>query len=251
MTEGAYTGVPGYPFDNPNKFMKTNPRGDVSIAAINNFALTPTKPDQMLYFDFYVDNPYPFWFIPDSMSRFGAPPEDGTNYTIHSARIDLYDADLLVPPGNFSHLAQLLFDPYEANYGGEGNKSAWVAAVLAPEDIASLPNLAAMGFNVPLGEYIGRNLLFVFRYATNVYPLSIGIDNVSIISCLPLDAQPLENVLASNGTAPAGSNSTAAPAASPSPAGGNATGTVQPTAAGRKLMTKLHGFGSLYPQADA
>jgi hypothetical protein len=251
MSEGAYTGVPGYPFDNPNKFMKTNPRGDVSIAAISNSAITPTKADQMLYFDFYVDNPYPFWFIPNSMSRFGVPPEDGTNYTIHSARIDLYDADQLTPPGNFTELAQYLFDPYEANYGGgDVGKKAHVATVLAAEDIASLPNLAAMGFNVPLGQWIGRNLLFVFRYASNVFPLSIGIDNVSIVSCLPLDAKPLGDVLASNGTTPAG-NSTGAPAASPVPAGGSAAGTVQPTPAGRKLMTKLHGFGSLYPaQAD-
>jgi hypothetical protein len=104
---------------------------------------------------------------------------NGTNIIIHQARVDLYDFDRLSPPGNFSHLAALLFDDYDAQVGG----GAYLGPVLLPEVVASTPNLESMATMAPLGDYLGKRLLVAFRYTTNVHYLGWGVDNVMVVTC--------------------------------------------------------------------
>jgi hypothetical protein len=175
---GSLTGFPGYPFDADNLYFKTTPRGDVGFALIANSIIEPTNEYQNLYFDWFVDNPYPFFYQPDTMSILA----NSSNVTILAARVDLYDYNRLNPPGNISHLTELLFDDYELDYGGP--RKAFVGSLLNTADFASVPNLMAIGSAFPLKEYVGRSLLWVFRYSTTVSPIAIGIDNLSVIDCL-------------------------------------------------------------------
>ena len=175
---GALTGFPGYPFDADNLYFGTNPRGDVGFALVANSIIQPTTEYQSLYFDWYVDNPYPFFYQPDTMSILA----NSSNITILAGRVDLYDYNRLVPPGNISHLTELLFDELELDYGGP--KKAFVANLLSTTDFASVPNLMAIGSGFPLKEFVGRSLLWVFRYSTTVSPIAFGIDNLSVVDCL-------------------------------------------------------------------
>lgn len=103
---------------------------------------------------------------------------NGSDVIMHQARADLYDYDLLSPPGNMTHLAAMLYDPSDAAGG-----AAYLAPLVLPDVVASTPNLASMATHAPLGGYLGRRLLAAFRYSSNVFNIGWGIDNVQIVEC--------------------------------------------------------------------
>jgi len=170
----AYTGYPGYPFDNPNRYFRTRQAGNIAFALVNNAPVNITSPDMSLYFDWFIDNPWPYWFVMQTMSI----NANKSDIVTHQARVDLYDYDKLTPAGNFTNLAQMLFDQYDAAAG-----DAYLGPILPPEVIASTPNLASMATEVPLGQYLNKRVLIAFRYSTNVNYLGWGIDNVMIVDC--------------------------------------------------------------------
>ena len=96
----------------------------------------------------------------------------------HQVRVDLYDYDKLSPPGNYSDLARMVFDKESASAG-----AAYLGPILTPDAVAATPNLASMATEAPLDAYVGKRVLFVFRYSTNTYHLAFGMDNVQIIDC--------------------------------------------------------------------
>lgn len=129
-----------------------------------------------MYFDWFVDNPYPYYFIAETMSNLA----NGSNIVQHQVRVDLYDYDLLDPPGNYTDLAEQMFYQYDPRCC-----DAYVMTVLPPEAIAATGNLASMSTAVPLDDQGGRRLLLAVRYTTNVYNLAFGIDNVRLVNCKP------------------------------------------------------------------
>lgn len=167
------TGWPTYPFDNPNKYFKTQAFGNVAFALAPQFAIEVNNSRQILYFDWYMDNAFDYWLVPDTMSI----NANNSNVTLHAARVDLYDYDLLSPPGNLTELSTYLFDPSNATAG------PWLGPALTPEDIVQFGNLQSVGSYVPLSPYVGKKVLVVFRYSTTVYYLTWGIDNVSVVEC--------------------------------------------------------------------
>ena len=170
----AYTGYPGHPFDSGSRYFRTRQAGKIAFALVNNAPFNVTSDDQALYFDWFVDNPWPYWFVAQTMSL----NANGTDIVMHQARVDLYDYDKLKPPGNFSDLARQLFDEYSAEAG-----DAYAGPVLPPEVVAATPNLASMSTEVPLAQYKGRRLLVAFRLSTNVNFAAFGFDNVMLVRC--------------------------------------------------------------------
>jgi hypothetical protein len=170
----SYTGRPGYPFDNRNRYFRTRQARNIAFALVNNVPVNVTSKNQFLYFDWFVDNPWPYWFVGQTMSI----NANNTEIVQHQARVDLYDYDALTPPGNFTQLAADLFDIYSSTAG-----DAYLGPVLAPEMIATTPNLASMATEVPLAPFKGKRVLVAFRYSTNVNYLGWGVDNVMIVDC--------------------------------------------------------------------
>lgn len=168
------TGWPGYPFDNTNKYFRSQAFGNIGFALVNEYAIEVNNSRQLLYFDWYMDNGFDYWLVPDTMSI----NANASNVTLHAARVDLYDYDKLVPPGNITDLAQQLFDHYNATAG-----PAYLGTALTVDDIINFPNLQSVGSYVPLGPYVGKKVMIAFRYSTTVYYLSWGIDNVSVVEC--------------------------------------------------------------------
>ncbi len=173
-SDKSYSGFPGYPFDNPNRYFRTRQAGNIAFALVNNAPVNVTSKDMSLYFDWFVDNPWPYWFVMQTMSI----NANHSDIVVHQARVDLYDYDKLTPPGNFTQLASMLFDIYDSQAG-----DAYLGPVLEPEAIASTPNLASMATEVPLADYYGKRVLLAFRYSTNVNYIGWGIDNVMIVDC--------------------------------------------------------------------
>lgn len=147
---------------------------NIAFALVTNAPFNVTSARQRIYFDWFVDNAWPYWFVGQSMSLLA----NGSDVISHAARVDLYDYDKLSPPGNFSHLSELLFDRWDSEAG-----AAHVGSVLTPEVIAASPNLASMSTEAPLARYVGRRLLLALRYTTNVYYLGWGVDNVMLVDC--------------------------------------------------------------------
>ena len=174
--EASYTGRPGYPFDNPNRYFRTRQKGSIAFALVNNAPINITNPDSFLYFDWFVDNPWPYWFVGQTMSI----NANHSDIVVHQARVDLYDYDKLTPPGNFTQLAQLLFDQYDYQAG-----DAYLGPILPAEAIAATPNLASMATEVPMKPYVGKRVLIAFRYSTNVNYIGWGIDNIMLVDCVP------------------------------------------------------------------
>ncbi|GBF92695.1 hypothetical protein Rsub_05064 [Raphidocelis subcapitata] len=194
----SYSGMPPPPFNGSGRYFRSRPAGNVAFALVNNAPIHVTSTRQLLYFDWFVDNPWPYWFVAQSMSLLA----NGSETITHQARVDLYDFDKLVPPGNFSHLAALLFDGLDSQAGGAGNASstakaaangtangtaagggAYLGPVLLPDVVAATPNLASMATVAQLGDHVGKRVLVAFRYSTNVYYLGFGIDNVMVVEC--------------------------------------------------------------------
>ena len=173
----SYTGFPGHPFaSSPGRYFRTHQAKSVSFALVNNVPINVTSEAQALYFDWFVDNAWPYWFVSQSMSL----NANGSDVIMHQARVDLYDYDKLKPPGNLSHLSEMIFDRLDSEAG-----AAHAGAVLVPEALAAARNLASMATVAPLGRFVGRRLLVAFRYATNVYFLGWGLDNVMVVDCGP------------------------------------------------------------------
>jgi hypothetical protein len=170
----SYSGWPGVPFNGSSRYFRTRQSGSMAFALVGNSPIHVTSKSQFLYFDWFVDNPWPYWFVAQTMSI----NANNSNIIMHQARVDLYDYDKLEPAGNFTHLAALLFDEYSAEAGG-----AFLASVLLPDVIAQTPNLASMATMAPLGDHLGKRVLVAFRYSTVVYYLAFGIDNVMMIDC--------------------------------------------------------------------
>lgn len=78
----AYTGFPGYPFDNPNRYFRTRPAGNIAFALVNNAPFTATKEGEALAFDWFVDNPWPYWFVGDTMSLLA----NNSDIVVHQVR---------------------------------------------------------------------------------------------------------------------------------------------------------------------
>ena len=173
-SDASYTGFPAYPFNTSSRYFRSRQAGNIAFALVNNEPFNVTSADQVLYFDWFVDNAWSYWFVSQSMSL----NANGSDVVMQQARVDLYDYDKLVPPGNFSHLAAMLYDPYDAAAG-----AASLSPVVPPEVAASTPNLASMATEAPLGDYVGRRLLVAFRFSTNVYYLGFGVDNVQVVEC--------------------------------------------------------------------
>lgn len=173
-SDPGVTGWPSYPFDNPNKYFKSQAFGNVGFALVNEYAFKVNSTKDILYFDWYMDNGFDYWLVPDTMSIHA----NSSNVTLHAARVDLYDYDKLDPPGNITDLAQQLFNPVNATAG-----PAYLGTALTVDDIIKFPNLQSVGSYVPLAPYVGKKILLAFRYSTTVYYLSWGIDNVSIVQC--------------------------------------------------------------------
>jgi hypothetical protein len=170
----AYTGRPSYPFDSSNRYFRTRQGRKIAFALVNNAPLNVTSPKSMLYFDWFVDNPWPYWFVGQTMSI----NANNSDIVVHQARVDLYDYDKLVPPGNFTDLASQVFDQYDATAG-----PAYLGPVLPAEVIAATPNLVSMSTEAPLGPYVGKRVLVAFRYSTTVNYIAWGIDNVMVVEC--------------------------------------------------------------------
>jgi len=168
------TGWPGYPFDNKNNYFKSQSFGNVALALVNQYAIQVNDSRQILYFDWYMDNGFDYWLVPETMSIHA----NNSNVTLHAARVDLYDYDKLTPPGNLTELATYLFDQWNATAG-----PAYLGPALTVEDIIQFGNLQSVGSYVPLAPYMGKRVLVVFRYSTTVYYLTWGIDNVSVVTC--------------------------------------------------------------------
>jgi len=168
------TGWPGYPFDNKNKYFKTQAFGNVGFALVNQYAIEVNSTRQILYFDWFMDNAFDYWLVPDTMSIHA----NNSNVTLHAARVDLFDFDKLEPPGNITQLAQYLFDPMNATAG-----PAYLGPALTVPDIIAFGNLQSVGSYVPLAPYLGKRVLVVFRYSTTVYYMTWGLDNVSVVTC--------------------------------------------------------------------
>jgi hypothetical protein len=188
----SYSGIPPSPFNGSGRYFRTRPAGNIAFALVNNAPIHVTSARQLLYFDWFVDNPWPYWFVAQSMSLLA----NGSDTITHQARVDLYDFDRLVPPGNFTHLAALLFDGLDSQAGGggaAGNASApagaasgtgaYLGPVLLPDVVAATPNLASMATVAQLGDHVGKRVLVAFRFSTNVYYLGFGIDNVMVVDC--------------------------------------------------------------------
>jgi hypothetical protein len=173
-SDPAATGWPGYPFDNNNKYFKTQAFGNVGFALVNQYAIEVNSTRQILYFDWYMDNAFDYWLVPDTMSIHA----NNSNVTLHAARVDMFDFDKLEPPGNITQLAQYLFDPMNATAG-----PAYLGPALTVPDIIAFGNLQSVGSYVPLAPYIGKRVLVVFRYSTTVYYMTWGLDNVSVVTC--------------------------------------------------------------------
>ncbi|GBF88737.1 hypothetical protein Rsub_01638 [Raphidocelis subcapitata] len=171
---GAYTGRPGYPFDTTNRYFRSRQKGAIAFALVNNAPVNVTNPDSYLYFDWFVDNPWPYWFVAQTMSI----NANNSDIVVHQARVDLYDYDKLTPPGNFTQLAQLLFDQADYKAG-----DAYLGPILPAEIVAATPNLASMATEVPLKQFVGKRVLVAFRYSTNVNYIGWGIDNVMLVDC--------------------------------------------------------------------
>jgi hypothetical protein len=172
----AYTGLPGYPFNTSGRYFRTRQAGDVAFALVTNAPFNVTSDATHLYFDWFVDNPWPYWFVGQSMSLLA----NNSDVVVHQARADLYDYDKLSPPGNFTDLASQLFDRFDSAAG-----AAYLGPVLAPEVTAAAVNLRSMATAAPLARYKGKRLLLALRVSTNVYYLGVGIDNVALVECKP------------------------------------------------------------------
>jgi hypothetical protein len=170
----SYSGWPGVPFNGSSRYFRTRQAGNMAFALVPNTPIHVTSKSQWLYFDWFVDNPWPYWFVAQSMSI----NANHSDVIMHQARVDLYDFDKLVPPGNYTHLAELLFDELSATAG-----AAYLGPVLLPDVIAQTLNLASMATQAPLAEHVGKRVLVAFRHSTVVYYLAFGVDNVMVVDC--------------------------------------------------------------------
>lgn len=152
----SYTGRPGHPFASANRYFRSRQAGNLAFALVSNAPVNVTSEDQSLYFDWFVDNPWPYWFVAQSMSL----AANGSDTIVHAARADLYDWDMLSPPGNMSHLSAMLFDKWDAEAG-----AAYLGQLLIPDVVAKAPNLASMSTHAPLARYAGKRVVVAFRWA--------------------------------------------------------------------------------------
>lgn len=213
----SYSGRPAHPFNSSNRYFRARQAGNIAFALVPNTPINVTSASQALYFDWFVDNPWPYWFVAQSMSLLA----NGSDTIVHAARVDLYDWDKLSPPGNLTQLSAALFDRWDAEAG-----AAHLGQVLSPEVVARAPVLASMATQAPLARYVGKRVVPAFRrararahggwvagtvarsegglisgthpnysiphcppparrYSTNVYHLGWGIDNVMTVTCKP------------------------------------------------------------------
>ncbi|KAI8468628.1 MAG: hypothetical protein J3K34DRAFT_426446 [Monoraphidium minutum] len=170
----SYSGKPGYPFDNPSRYFRTRQSGNLAFALVNNAPFNVTSAKQKLYFDWFVDNPWPYYFVVDTMSLL----TNNSEVVNHQVRMDLYDYDKLRPPGNYSDLAAQLFDQHSATAG-----PAYLGPILTPDIVAQTANLASMATEAPLAQYVGKRVLLALRLSTNTYYMSFGLDNVQVVDC--------------------------------------------------------------------
>lgn len=174
-TATASGGFPGAPFAGNNVYARSNVNNHTGVVLVNDAPFTVDSADQMLYFDWFVDNMKWNYIIPDTMSWVAGANATGNQ----QVRVDLYDASLLPIPNNVTSLKDIVFDPKSSTAG-----AAWVGNVLKTDKaFAVVPDLKPMGYSFPLKDYVGKKLHLAFRVVATHNALTFGFDNIQLYSC--------------------------------------------------------------------
>lgn len=60
-SDPSYTGLPAYPFNTSSRYFRSRQAGNIAFTLVNNEPFVVTSKGQALYFDWFVDNGWPYW----------------------------------------------------------------------------------------------------------------------------------------------------------------------------------------------